>query len=204
MNDLSDQTVMTFAGTAARGSAIPSPTEGMVTYRSDDNVVEVFDGSAFVGVGGGKILQVVSTAKTDAFTMSGTVLTDITGLSASITPSATSSKILVLASVAVAGVNGVNGALTILLRGATPIAVSDSAGSRAQTTSFSETFGPHTSQTTNVSFLDSPSTTSAVTYKFQTSSNGAATVFVNRGQVDTDNSGFGRSVSTITLMEVAG
>ena len=44
----------------------------------------------------GKILQVVSTAKTDAFTTSSQSLVDITGLSATITPSATSSKILVL------------------------------------------------------------------------------------------------------------
>jgi hypothetical protein len=152
----------------------------------------------------GTILQVVSTAKTDAFTMAGTVLTDITGLSASITPSATSSKILVLASVAVGGASAVNGALTILLRGATPIAVSDSAGSRSQTTSMIENLSPSAPQTTNVSFLDSPNTTSSVTYKFQTRSNNASTVFVNRTVTDSDSSTFGRSVSTITLMEVAG
>ena len=39
---LSDQTVMTFGGTAARGSAIPSPTEGMVTYLEDVNRLEVY------------------------------------------------------------------------------------------------------------------------------------------------------------------
>jgi hypothetical protein len=50
---LMDQSVMVFGGTAARSSAIPTPTEGMMSYRTDDNVVEVFDGSAYVGVGGG-------------------------------------------------------------------------------------------------------------------------------------------------------
>lgn len=49
-NFLMDQAVMTFAGTAARGSAIPTPTEGMVTYLDDSNLVEVFDGSAFVSI----------------------------------------------------------------------------------------------------------------------------------------------------------
>ena len=49
---LMDQSVMVFGGTAARSSAIPTPTEGMMSYRTDDNVVEVFDGSAYVGVGG--------------------------------------------------------------------------------------------------------------------------------------------------------
>jgi hypothetical protein len=50
---LMDQSVMVFGGTAARSSAIPTPTEGMMSYRTDDDVVEVFDGSAYVGVGGG-------------------------------------------------------------------------------------------------------------------------------------------------------
>jgi hypothetical protein len=47
---LMDQMVMVFGGTAARGSAIPSPTEGMVTYRTDDKVVEVFNGTDFVSL----------------------------------------------------------------------------------------------------------------------------------------------------------
>jgi hypothetical protein len=37
MNVVSDQTVMSFAGTAARGSAIPSPVEGMVSYLADSD-----------------------------------------------------------------------------------------------------------------------------------------------------------------------
>ena len=48
----------------------------------------------------GSILQVVSTTKTDTFTSTSTSMVDITGLSATITPSSTSSKILVMASVA--------------------------------------------------------------------------------------------------------
>jgi hypothetical protein len=45
---LMDQMVMVFGGTAARGSAIPSPSEGMLTYRTDDKVVEVYNGTDFV------------------------------------------------------------------------------------------------------------------------------------------------------------
>ena len=40
---LMDQSVMVFASSAARGSAIASPTEGMVTYLSDDDAIEVYD-----------------------------------------------------------------------------------------------------------------------------------------------------------------
>jgi hypothetical protein len=59
---LMDQSVMVFGGTAARSSAIPTPTEGMMSYRTDDDVVEVFNGSAYVGVGGAtSALTLVST-----------------------------------------------------------------------------------------------------------------------------------------------
>ena len=47
---LMDQTVMVFADAAARTAAIAAPTEGMVTYLSDTNALEYYDGSAFVSV----------------------------------------------------------------------------------------------------------------------------------------------------------
>jgi hypothetical protein len=53
MNTISDQTVMVFADSAARTTAISSPTEGMVTYLQDTNSLEVFTGSVFEAVGGG-------------------------------------------------------------------------------------------------------------------------------------------------------
>ncbi len=47
---LQDQSVMVFANATARTAAISAPTEGMVTYLSDTNALEYYDGSAFVGV----------------------------------------------------------------------------------------------------------------------------------------------------------
>jgi hypothetical protein len=44
---LMDQSVQTFAGTAARGSAVPSPTEGMMSYLNDTNDIQVYNGSAY-------------------------------------------------------------------------------------------------------------------------------------------------------------
>jgi hypothetical protein len=53
VNDyLMDQSVMNFASSAARSSAIPTPTEGMVSYLADRNVIEVFNGSAYVAASG--------------------------------------------------------------------------------------------------------------------------------------------------------
>jgi hypothetical protein len=47
---LSDQTVMTFAGTAARSSAIPTPVEGMLTYLEDSNTYQSWTGSAWEAI----------------------------------------------------------------------------------------------------------------------------------------------------------
>jgi hypothetical protein len=57
---LMDQTVMTFAGTAARGSAIGTATEGMVTWLNDQNALQVYDGTAWNGLaasGGNAIIN---------------------------------------------------------------------------------------------------------------------------------------------------
>jgi len=199
---------MTFAGTAARGSAIPSPTEGMVTYRSDDDVIEVFDGSAFVGIGGGKILQVVSTTKTDTFTTTSTSFVDITGFSVSISPSSTTSKILVIFNVSVGADGGTNAPTAQIMRDSTAIAIGDAAGSRTRATSLyyaGNGGGANAQNNFSNNFLDSPNTTSSVTYKIQVRSNSAAqTTAINRGTGDTDGASTARGVSTITLMEVAG
>jgi hypothetical protein len=45
---LMDQTIQTFAGTAARGSAIPTPIEGMLTYLADTNTFQYWNGSSYV------------------------------------------------------------------------------------------------------------------------------------------------------------
>jgi hypothetical protein len=150
----------------------------------------------------GKILQVVNVMKTDSFTTTSTSFTDITGLSASITPSATNSKILVFATLSMVGASGTNGALSRLLRDSTVIVQSDAAGSRDRTMSQIEAIAT-TTAFTSVSYLDTPNTTSALAYKIQTRSNVAAqTAYINRTITDGDVAGYGRSVSSITLMEV--
>jgi hypothetical protein len=151
---------------------------------------------------GGKILQVVNVMKTDPFTTTSTSFTDITGLSASITPSATNSKILVFATLSMVGASGTNGALSRLLRDSTVIVQSDAAGSRDRSMSQIEAIAT-TTAFTSVSYLDTPNTTSALAYKIQTRTNVAAqTSYINRTITDSDVGVYGRSVSSITLMEV--
>ncbi len=53
---LQDQTIMVFSGTAARATAIPSPSQGMFAYLTDDSTLYTFDGAdwaAFTSGGGG-------------------------------------------------------------------------------------------------------------------------------------------------------
>ena len=168
--------------------------------------------NSIVPVGGlpsgsnGGIIQIVSTTKTDTFSSSTTgSWVDVTGLTATITPTSSSNKILVTAMCSVG--NSGTGTRTgmKLLRGSTDIAIADAAGSRTRA-SFG-TFNPHGNGSNQqipayVQFLDSPSTTSATTYKIQLHTGDSSTMTVNRTGEDGDNSGEKRGVSTITLMEV--
>tara|TARA_B100000123_G_scaffold153631_1_gene113553 strand:- start:616 stop:1248 length:633 start_codon:yes stop_codon:yes gene_type:complete len=153
----------------------------------------------------GKILQTVQTVKTDVFTTTSQSFTDITGLSGTITPTSSSNKILISYTLSVSG-NGYP--MFKLLRGSTDIFVGDAASNRVQCLFGGYIGGGQMSSMTipvSGSFLDSPSTTSATTYKFQTGvihSTGYST-FINRSQIDTDFNYHARTASSIILMEVA-
>lgn len=143
--------------------------------------------------GGGKVLQVVSGTTTTATTIASTTFTD-TGLTANITPSATSSKILVLVSLSAqaqrSGQYGEVGAK--ILRGSTTIAnyLDQSIGGNMGNTSYFRSKGLH-----SLIAYDSPSTTSSTTYKVQ----GACNDTSSGGQMDVQIAG---TVSTIILMEI--
>ena len=150
------------------------------------------------------VIQVVSATKTDTFTASTNTYTDITDLSVSITPTSASNKILVLASVSGANDHTVDVVTLRIMRGATAIAIGDTAGSRIVGTA-PLTGGADGSQqgSSSLNFLDSPATTSATTYKIQgRSNNGANAFFINRSDTDTDNAVHNRCVSSITVFEV--
>jgi len=203
---LMDQSVMSFAGTAARGSAIATPVEGMTTYLEDSNVLSVYDGSNYkvIGVGGG-ILQIVSTTKTDTFTTTSTSLTDITGLSASITPKFSTSKILASLNIGMVDIT-TNGSQFIygdVTRGGTAIGIGDASGSRARVGWATLPNSASRPRPVSWSFLDSPSTTSATTYQARVRVDTGMTGYINRSQGDADSANGARSISTITLIEVA-
>jgi hypothetical protein len=153
----------------------------------------------------GSVLQVVSTTKTDTFTTTSTAFTTITGLTASITPSSSTSKILIIVSVNGSQEVNTNDAYIGLFRDSTQIALGDAAGSRIRSSFLLSTSNASWQATGSVNFLDSPSTTSAISYSVRARTPSSGTLYINRGQSDTDGAyGAGRTLSTITVMEIKG
>lgn len=152
----------------------------------------------------GCVLQVVQTVKSDTFvgTSNGAEMS-ITGLAATITPTRANSKILVTAQIMYACQATTYGGW--FKRNGTNIGLGDAAASQ-QRVSIGMSFLPDANQTNTFvyNYLDTPGTTSAVTYQFWTINDNNFTLYVNRSVSDSNNSTGKRGISTITLMEIAG
>lgn len=165
------------------------------------NGTTIIDNGSLASGFGGKVLQVVSTTKTNTFvTNPGNTQVDITGFSASITPASSSNKVLIQISLMGAGVNAANIANFRLLRGSTVIYQGDADSSRGRGFSTAMEIDQYSQMSNSGTFLDSPSTTSSTTYKVQVRSNN--TVYINRASTSQDDAGNYRTASTITLMEI--
>jgi hypothetical protein len=154
----------------------------------------------------GKVLQIQTTTKTDTFSTSSTTFTDITGMSVSITPTSSSNKIFVMAHLNMA--HGASRAFHVrLLRDSTDLHKGDTASSRIRSTlslTADEANATVNSATNSFQYLDSPSTTSATTYKLQGRIGSTNASYVNRYANDGDNAQSYRAVSGITVMEIKG
>jgi len=154
----------------------------------------------------GAVLQVVSTTKTDTFSSTTTgAFTDITSFSVSITPTSSSSKILVLYVAEIGLSTTVNTMLLRLMRDSTAINIGNTNGSRSRATTSQQTLYSNTNNTSRTisgNFLDSPATTSSITYKIQFR-NSSGTFYLNRDGEYGDNTTNATGASTITVMEIA-
>ena len=156
----------------------------------------------------GAILQVESFVYTDDDqTSSGSTFAD-TGLTVSITPTATSSKIMVMAQVSMGASTNYRYAIR-LVRGSTDIFVGDTSSNRTLATAAHQGSGSTMIDSTfPVMFLDSPtipSTPIAITYKIQAAvEQSGGSWFLNRGAQNNDNSTVYVAASSITVMEIAG
>jgi hypothetical protein len=162
--------------------------------------------SSLASGAGGKVLQVVQATETDVSSMTGAAFADL-GLSVDITPSLSTSKVLVIVTAHISAATMYDAKLR-LMRDSTAIHIGDAASNRPRTTvGFFATYASagYGSVSAAISFLDSPATTSATTYKIQGMAYAAGTViYMNRGPNDTDAaSSEGRGASSIIAIEVA-
>tara|TARA_X000001388_G_C2224467_1_gene120616 strand:- start:794 stop:1960 length:1167 start_codon:yes stop_codon:yes gene_type:complete len=171
--------------TSGNPVAVATGNSGQVLTSAGSGATPSFQDAAG---GGGKVGQVVQTVKTDVFSTTSTSFVDVTGLSVAITPSATTSKILVLLDYK--GSLGVAGSVTATLQLLRGSSVVYQVGKVGTATNNFETY-------CGTVFLDSPSSTSEQTYKIQLKGDGA-TVTCNRVQGDTGD----RADSSITVMEI--
>ena len=154
----------------------------------------------------GGIIQVKSVVKTDLFNTDSSSFTDITGLSVSITPTRADSKILFQFHLgSFQNQNNTSRAFVRMVRDSTAICVGDAATGHECTAAVCTRANDDNYSQIPVSmqFLDSPSTTSAVTYKLQAScGNDGGTLYLNSAGIQ-DAQG-GNTASTITVMEISG
>ena len=155
----------------------------------------------------GAVLQVVSTLMTDTASTSSGTFNDISGLSVSITPTSASSKILVLLNVT--GGNNDGGAAVQLVRNSTAIDIATSGTGNRINASFGNFYNntdANSMRGHGLTHLDSPATTSSVTYKAQFrvgQTSGGREFYINRANGNDDATYNIRTVSTITVMEIA-
>jgi hypothetical protein len=155
----------------------------------------------------GHIIQIRSMSKTDTFqydsTSASETWVDITGMTYTITPK-TDNDVLITAVLVIGAETGYAWNVR-LVRGSTPIGIGDAAGTRPQVTSSGRGDVDSETKSFSVNYLDtSPGGdgSTVITYKFEVETENSGTFTLNKSVYDNDDYLRGRSISTITLMEI--
>ena len=177
------------AGTATvstAGSLALSQYENGQLYFNTTSAALFFD--VLQSGGGGKVLQVIMATTATEVSNSTTTLVD-SGITATITPTLNTSKVLVLITMVVGKSNGNSGShlIAALFRGATNVLQYDA-------NHLYTGVAAYLIAERSFNYLDSPATTSATTYKVQFSNSVAAAAV--KTQFDS------QSTSTIILLEI--
>jgi hypothetical protein len=183
-NTNTDYTLTLPQATGTLINTAPGTASNVLTSNGTDWVSQA-------AAGGGKLLQVVQSTITTQTIFSSSTYADATDFNASITPSSTSSKVLVFMNIAVFLDNFNTGSTNIgakIVRGATDIYES----------LFAAGYALNIFVATPLIYLDSPASTSSVTYKLQVKASSA----YNNSRINPSNLTYS-SKSTITLMEIA-
>ena len=204
------------AGTLKIGGntiATHAGSEGAGTVTLDSSTLTIGSNTSFSGATlngatfpAGHIIQIVQTVITGTTSGAVTSYTDISGFTASITPASTSNKILVQVSANIGG-NIDEGIALQLVRGSTAICIGDASGSRTRASANFRTLSVYDAHPVSITFLDSPSSTSATTYKLQwqnLDNDPPNHMYLNKSSNSGDTSDRAVTASSITLMEVQG
>ena len=162
--------------------------------------------------GGGGIIQIKQTLKTDSFNTTSQNLVDITGMSVSITPTRSDSKILVEVHLNFSGDNNMYGQVRLVrdpgdqtVGGSTAVSGNQRIGTFGVSTPLGAN-GQYKMYSAECKILDSPASTSALTYKLQVASTNTSgnNFYLNRPSNNDNQQYIIGGSSTITAMEVSG
>jgi hypothetical protein len=148
--------------------------------------------------------NVVQTVKTDTFQSTSETFATVTGLTATITPTSATSKILVIANISISTnfsahvrLSGGNAGTYIGDASGSTIQSASSTGEQVAALALQAGQWNHT-----LVYLDSPGVATATTYGVEIRCGTAGTTQINRAQAEADNKNWGRNASSITVIEV--
>lgn len=172
-----------------------------LTLGASGDTVSLTSGAKTSGFG--KVGQIVQTVTGTEFSTSATTsFSAVTDLSASITPTTTSSKIFITCTVC-AGNAGTGSGLFQLRRDASLIYPNRGVTNYYDGFMLYDSTDDNVTRTNTVQFLDSPSSTSSLSYQLYGKSSGAGTTHVNRSGNNNASQGYSMKMqSVITLMEI--
>ena len=175
--------------------------EGTIGASQLDDTLDLSSKTVTLPAVAGAPIKIQTSTSTAASSITGTTYADIPDMTATITPTATTSKIMIQVSFGLIGCESTNDGLLIkLLRDATEV------GNGTGADSHNLFMHLYTGSNTNFEgashlVIDAPTSTSAITYKLQWAMTGTgATWYLNRR----GNDNFSRTASTFTLTEIAG
>ena len=186
-----------------RGSGLVGSlgTDGQIFTSSGAGAGAVFEAAP----GGGKIGQVLQGVGDTVQSFSSTTFTDLTSMTVDITPAATSSKMLVLVDLKFSASS--SSVFARLMRDDTAIYYNDTLEDRVEVFTHDNNGGytndyAYLKDSTAI-YLDSPSTTSQITYKVQGAVESSESFYLSRTKADRNAAATPeRVVSSITVMEV--
>lgn len=211
-NEIAENAVITAGIRDSNVTAVKLATDAVETLKIKDNSVttaKLAAGSVTaikIYAGNGTFpIKVQQVTKTDTQTITGGAWTDVASLSLAFTRVNTTSKVRVQAMVTFDTTNQ-NGSMAFrIIRSADPVGIPATADDRTLATGVGNQYSGEMGTTVTLDFIDDVSliSTNPITYKIQGYSTSGYTGYINRSRTDGTTAVYARSISTMTLTELA-